>query len=138
LAVEHDMGSVECAREFCSYMTEVLSINEGLISSEIAFVLEDYIDDQFNTEVQDGSIMQVAEELLRFHRYCMEGNESTAKTEFEKLPPLQSWLYSEQPSQPINSQPIKYQPSSSNEDMDIDKNEQESDGWTVVTNRRSK
>ncbi|XP_018303819.1 uncharacterized protein [Mycetomoellerius zeteki] len=138
LAVEHDMGSVECAREFCSYMTEVLYINEGLISSEIASVLDDYMDDQFNTEVQDDSIMQVAEELLRFRRYCMEGNESIAKTEFEKLPPLQSWLYTEQPSQPISSQPVKHQPSSSNENMDIDRNEQENDEWTVITNRRKK
>lgn len=96
------------------------------------------MDDQFNTEVQDDSIMQVAEELLRFRRYCMEGNESIAKTEFEKLPPLQSWLYTEQPSQPISSQPVKHQPSSSNENMDIDRNEQENDEWTVITNRRKK
>ncbi len=57
----------------------LLCFLEGLISSEIASVLDDYMDDQFNTEVHDDSIIQVAEELLRFHRYCMEGNESTAK-----------------------------------------------------------
>jgi len=96
------------------------------------------MDDQFDTEVQDNSIIQVAEELLRFHRYCMEGNESTAKTEFEKLPPLQSWLNSERSALPICSRPVKHEPSSSDEDMDMDKNEQEKDGWTVVTNRRSK
>jgi len=107
---------------------------EGLISSQIAAVLDDYMDDQFNTDVQDNSIIQVAEELLRFHRYCMEGNESIAKTEFEKLPPLQSWLNSERSALPI---PVKHEPSSS-EDMDMDRNEQEKDGWTVVTNRRSK
>lgn len=111
---------------------------EGLISSQIAAVLDDYMDDQFDTEVQDDSITQVAEELLRFHRYCVEGNESIAKTELDKLPPLQSWLSSERPVQPTRSEPVKHEPSSSVEDMDVDGNEQEKDGWTVVTNRRSK
>lgn len=101
-------------------------------------MLDDYMDDQFDTDIQDDSITQVAEELLRFRRYCLEGNESTAKTEFEKLPPLQSWLNSEQPVQPTRSQPVKHESSSSDEDMDVDRSEQEKDGWTVVTNRRSK
>lgn len=90
------------------------------------------MDDQFNTELQDDSTVQIAEELLRFYRYCMEGNESTAKTEFEKLPPMQSWLNSERPARPIRSQPD----SNSDEDMDID--EQEKDGWTMVTNKRNR
>lgn len=94
------------------------------------------MDDEFNTELQDDSSIQVAEELLRFYRYCVQGDELTAKMEFEKLPPLQSWLNMEQPAQPIR--PVKHESSSSDEDMDVDKNEQEENGWTVVTNRRSK
>lgn len=138
LAVEHDMGPVESAKEFCSYITDVLYMNEGLVSSQIAAELDDYMDDQFNTEVQDDSSIQIAEELLRFHRYCMEGNESTAKTEFEKLPPLQSWLNLEQPTRQTHSQSAKHELKNLVEDMDVDKNEQEEDGWTVVTSRRSK
>lgn len=95
------------------------------------------MDDQFNTELQDDSSIQVAEELLRFYRYCIEGDELKAKTELEKLPPLQSWLNLEQPVRP--TRPVKHESSSSDDDdMDIDKNEQEGDGWTVVTNRRNK
>ncbi|XP_012531739.1 pre-rRNA-processing protein TSR2 homolog [Monomorium pharaonis] len=139
LAVEHDMGPIESAREFCSYITDVLYMNEGLVSSQIADELDDYMDNQFNTELQDDSSMQIAEELLRFHRYCMEGNESTLKVEFEKLPPLQSWLNLE-PTQPrqTDPQPAKHKPNNLDEDMDIDKNEPEEDGWTMVTSRRSK
>lgn len=96
------------------------------------------MDDQFNTEVQDDSSMQIAEELLRFHRYCMEDNKSTAKTEFEKLPPLQPWLNSERPARQTCSQPANHKLGSLDEDMDVDKNEQKEDGWTVVTSRRSK
>lgn len=107
-----------------------------MTSDEIANELEIYMDDRFSTELQDDSSIEVAQELLRFYRYCTEGDEVTAKAEFEKLPPLQSWLNLEQPVRP--TQPVKHQ-SSSDEDMDIDKNEQkEEDEWTVVTNRRSK
>lgn len=133
------MGSVESAREFCSYITDVLYMNDELASSQIADELDDYMDDQFSTEVQDDSSVQVAEELLRFYRYCKESNESVAKTEFEKLPPLQSWLNSKLPAQPAHSSlPVKHESSSLDEDMDIDRDEQEKDGWTVVTNRRGK
>ncbi|CAL1688248.1 unnamed protein product [Lasius platythorax] len=137
LAVEHGMGSVEKAVEFCPYTTEVLYMNEGLTSDQIAAELEDYMDEQLNTILEDDSTVQVAEELLRFYRYCMEGNESTAKTELEKLPPLQPWLTCERPVRSTRPLPLK-EDSSSDEDMDVDKNEQENDGWTVVTNRRTK
>ncbi|XP_071561729.1 uncharacterized protein [Temnothorax nylanderi] len=136
LAVEHDMGPIESAREFCSNVTDVMCMNEGLTSDEVANHLESYMDDAFNTELQDDSSMQVAEELLRFYRYCIAGDESTAKTEFEKLPQLQSWLNLEQPARPTRT--VRREPSSSEEDMDVDKNEQGEDGWTVVTNRRNK
>ncbi|XP_072751624.1 pre-rRNA-processing protein TSR2 homolog [Anoplolepis gracilipes] len=134
LAVDHGMGSIEKAIEFCPYTTEVLYMNEGLTSDQIAAELEVYMDEQFNTELEDNSAAQVAEELLRFYQYCLEGNESTAKMEFEKLPPLQSWFICERSTCPL---PVK-QESSSDEDMDMDENEQENDGWTVVTNRRAK
>lgn len=110
---------------------------EGLTSGQIAAELEDYMDEQLNTILEDNSTVQVAEELLRFYQYCIEGNEAIAKMEFEKLPPLQSWFTCERPIQSTRSLPVK-QDNSSDEDMDVDKNEQETDGWTVVTNRRNR
>lgn len=110
---------------------------EGLTSDQIAAELEDYMDEQLNTILEDNSTVQVAEELLRFYRYCIEGNESTAKTELEKLPPLQPWLICERPIRSTRPLPVQ-QDSNSDEDMNVDKNEQEDDGWTVVTNRRSR
>ena len=65
---------------------------ESLNISEIADELEKYIDEQFNTELEDNSSEEVAEELLRFYRYCIENHESLAVTEFAKLSPLQKWL----------------------------------------------
>jgi hypothetical protein len=109
---------------------------DRLINEQVADELENYMEIHFNTELQDDSAVQVAIELLRFYQYCIEGNESIAKAEFDKLSPLQSWLRIEQPSQATVSLPIQHE-DSSDEDMDVDKNKDE-DEWTVVTRRRRK
>lgn len=94
--------------------------------------------DCFNTEMEDGSVMEVAEVLLKFYRYCIEGNESTARTELEKLPPLQNWLLLQQPVQQNHTAANCRNDSSSDEDMDkdnMDKDETE-EGWTTVRSGR--
>jgi len=137
LAVENGMGPIESALEFCSYVTEVLCMNDGLTVSQIVGELEYYMNDQFNTELQDDGTIQVARELLRFYQYCVDGDEFTAVTELEKLPASQPWLNLERLVRPTLSQLVKYY-SSSDEDMDVDRSEQEKDGWTVSTNKQSK
>lgn len=111
---------------------------DSLNISEIANVLEDYMADCFNTELEDGSTMEVAEVLLKFYRYCIEDNESTARTELEKLPPLQNWLLLQQPVQQNHTAANCRNGSSSDEDMDkdnMDKDETE-EGWTTVRSGR--
>lgn len=114
--------------------------SERLTSSEIAMELEDYMDEQFNTELQDNSSKEVAEELLRFYQYCMESNESTATAELEKLPPLQSWLVSTLPTTSSNnhSLPVDCDSSSDDENMDEDKNVADAEGWIEVKARRKR
>lgn len=111
---------------------------EGLNSSEIALELEEYMDEYFNTEMLDGSTMQIAEELLRFYRYCLEGKESVALTELERLPSLQPWLIVPFGHHKCHSVPAQYD-SSSDEDMDTDANGKNSDGkdkgWVQVRKR---
>lgn len=112
--------------------------SDGLTNDQIAEELENYMEDQFNTEIQDESTPQIAAELLRFYQYCTAGNESTARVEFDELPALQSWLVPGQSSQSIRHQPSPVQRDEcSNEDMDVDEN-QEEDGWTTVTKRRNR
>ncbi|KAG6799134.1 hypothetical protein HZU73_05529 [Apis mellifera caucasica] len=137
MAVEHGMGIKERAIDFCPYMTEVMYMNEGLNTNEIANELEDYMDEHFNTELQDNSAMQVAEELLRFYHYCIENNENLAVTELEKLPPLQSWI--------ITNEPIKKIQNSCTIENDSSENEEETsvcmkvaDEWTEVKARRKR
>lgn len=106
-------------------------------TNEIANELEDYMDEHFNTELQDNSAMQVAEELLRFYRYCIENNENLAMTELEKLPPLQSWI--------ITNESIKKIQNSCTVENDSSENEEETsvcmkvaNEWTEVKTRRKR
>ncbi|CAL7946434.1 unnamed protein product [Xylocopa violacea] len=137
MAVEHGMGTKERAIDFCPYMTEVMYMNEGLNASEIASELEDYMDEYFNTELQDNSAIQVAEELLRFHRYCMENNENLAVTELAKLPPLQLWLVTIEPVKKVQNTHPKESDSSGSEE-ETAAGEEVTDEWTEVRSRRKR
>ncbi|XP_043257030.1 uncharacterized protein LOC122399970 [Colletes gigas] len=137
MAVEHGMGSKERAVDFCPYMVEVMYMNENLNSNEIANELEDYMDEHFNTELQDNSATQVAEEMLRFYSYCIENNESIAVAEFEKLPPLQSWLITSEPLARIQHSSVIESDSSDGEEETSQATEVANE-WTEVKSRRKR
>lgn len=141
MAVEYGMGAKERAVDFCPYMTEVIYMNDGLNSKEIADELEDYMDEHFNTELQDDSAIQVAEELLRFYRYCVENQEAVASEELSKLPPLQPWL--------VTNETVRRIQNSRAPDNDTSESEGEeeeaapvsmevADEWTEVKSRRKR
>lgn len=140
MAVEHGMGPKENAVDFCPYITEVMYMNENLNSSEVASELEDYMDEQFNTELQDESALQVAEELLRFYKYCIENNESLAMAELEKLPPVQPWLLSTVPLRRANQSSVQNEDDSSseNEENVTEPMEVADSEWTEVRTRRKR
>lgn len=117
-------------------------------SDEIAEVLDDYMESEFHTELQDNSTIEVAQHLWRFYRYCKEGNEAVAVTERDKLPPLQAWILSRDEIRGQGGQP----PRVVNDEDDSDSDSDEEDGdddkmvvapaadddWTQVTSRRRK
>ncbi|XP_015187095.1 PREDICTED: uncharacterized protein LOC107072035 [Polistes dominula] len=92
LAVENDMGSKDEAYEFCRHVADFLCESKNLFTSEIQDLLEDYMEDAFNTELQDFSGKQVADELYRFYSKYNMGNVSEVESELEKLPPVQPWI----------------------------------------------
>lgn len=110
---------------------------DGLIISEVAAVLEDYMIDCFNTDMRDGSAAEVAEVLVKFYQYCIEDKASIAMTELEKLPPLQSWFLSLQPVQQNHSAMNCDSSSNSNEGMNTNNMDMNTDeGWTMAKDRR--
>lgn len=136
MAVEHGMGTRDKANEFCQYITDVIYMNEGLNTSEIACELEDYMDEQFNTELQDYSGNQVAEELFKFYRYCVEGKEAEAVTESEKLPPLQPWMVSYIPRK-SNNVIVQNDSDSESDETETDMQVEDTE-WTEVKTRRKR
>lgn len=139
MAVQHGMGTKERARDFCAYVTEVIFMNENLDSAEVANELEDYMDDQFNTQLEDNSATQVAGELLRFFQYCVANNENLAVAEFEKLPALQTWIVCNEPTRTNRNSYIPEDDSSSESEEEVTGNmEVADDEWTEVRTRRKR
>ena len=106
-----------------------------MFPDELGAELDDYMDDRFNTNLEDDSYTQVAEELFRFYRYCLTGDEATALIEFEKLPPLQSWITLKEKST-VQSVPQQDETSSENEEATNQKMEVADEEWTTVRTSR--
>ncbi|KAF3339653.1 pre-rRNA-processing protein TSR2 [Carex littledalei] len=107
--------------------------------------------DSLSTEVQDGSVPEVAEQLMIMHEECLEGKyESIQK--LKQLPPRTNAV--SQSKQVVNDDDDE---SSDEEDSDSDSMEMEAtqemdvdpvktstkpgpdpDGWTVVANKRNR
>lgn len=101
------------------------------------------MDENFQTELQDNSAIEVAEQLLRFYRYCVEGNESLALEEREKLPLLQPWILSrdEISRRQNNRAPINNTSSSDSDgenENTMEVTPDASDDWVEVKTRRKK
>lgn len=92
------------------------------------------MDEHFNTELQDDSAMQVAEELLKFYRYCTENTENLVMIELAKLPPLQPWLVTNEPAR--RNQNFYAIENDSSEGEETSNDMQVVDEWTEVRSRR--
>lgn len=100
------------------------------------------MDTNFSTELEDNSAIQVANELVRFYKYCIDGNEAIATEEFSKLPPLQPWMDASK-SMRERHDPLLRMESSDESDSDGDecndkKMDTTTDDWVEVKTRRQK
>lgn len=95
------------------------------------------MDTTFNTELEDDSAIQVAEELVRFYRLCVSNSENSL-TELEKLPPLQSWLRAEISRNSLSQRSSRQNDSSSESDEATNDQMEVEDEWTTVKTRRKR
>ncbi|XP_044007060.1 pre-rRNA-processing protein TSR2 homolog isoform X2 [Aphidius gifuensis] len=142
IAVEHGFGERDYAVELPSYMTETFYTNDNPTTDDIAGVLEEYMDNYFNTELDDNSSTQVAEHMCKFYRYCLEGNETIAIAEKEKLPALQTWILSRDELRQMGVREPIIIVNESDDDSESDEadedvgNKMEDDDWVEVKPRR--
>lgn len=96
----------------------------------MAYELEDYVASKFNTEVDDGSYTEVADELIKFYNYVKTNSETTFQAELDKLSPLQSWLVGPQP------RVQKYVEAESTDEVEKTDHPMEVDEWVTVKSKR--
>ena len=92
MSVEHGMGSKDQARNFCEYVAQMLSMNEKLHHTDVAAELEDFMDAEFNTRLEDDSEKQIAQEIVQFHQLLVQNDMENLTARLAKVPPLQPWI----------------------------------------------
>lgn len=162
LAVEHGMGAPggEKTAQLMSVYLARYCVENVVDREELTEVIEDLMDEEFETVCHDNSPKEVASLLLLFLGLLREGRHDELRNRIEAMPKCQKWL-----SQPIHESvppqchgnPDDDSTSSSGDDEDPDNmndaaatssnghqnpepmDEDEAEpGWTVVRTRRRK
>ncbi|XP_067633696.1 pre-rRNA-processing protein TSR2 homolog [Eurosta solidaginis] len=121
LAVEHGMGGrngQQLAIEIMDYIYKYCTGNENITQSELKDVLEELLDQEFDTICEDSSIPEICRNLLRYKNLCKQGEIAQIEDELSKLPQSKEWL---RPDVKIVYTPIV------GEDSSSDENEESSD-----------
>lgn len=168
LAVEHGMGAPggEKTAQLMSVYVARYCVENVVCLDDLTEVLEDLMDEEFDTVCHDNSPKEIANCLLTFLTMLKEGRHDELRATIEAMPKCQKWL-----SQPVHpsvppqchGNPDDDTTSSSDEDVDNDMNgalnrhsqlnghampsssadpepmdEDVEPGWTVVRTRRKK
>ncbi|EDV93695.1 pre-rRNA-processing protein TSR2 homolog [Drosophila grimshawi] len=117
LAVEHGMGGrngQQVAIQIMEYTYEYCVGNENITQGELQEVIEELMDQEFNTLCDDYSIPEICRNLLRYKQMALAAQYPQIEAELSKLPQGKDWL---RPDVKITYTPIDGD-SSSGEDMD--------------------
>ncbi|XP_077293683.1 pre-rRNA-processing protein TSR2 homolog [Arctopsyche grandis] len=148
LAVEHGMGGQNgrnTAMEVMNYMTEYCCANDRLDPHDLCVVLDELMDEEFETWCQDNSTQEVANLLSRYIQLCRSNMQDQMNLEVSQLPPCKLWL-----CKPQIQYVLPIQPNEVIHDDDIDEEDENSDnaqqdepmdedvdpGWTVVKTKK--
>ncbi|KOB64841.1 Pre-rRNA-processing protein TSR2-like protein [Operophtera brumata] len=167
LAVEHGMGAPggEKTAQLMSVYVARYCVENVVCVDDLTEVLEDLMDEEFDTVCHDNSPKEIATCLTNFLIMLKEGRHDELRAQIEALPPCQRWLsqpmsYHGNPDDDTTSSGTDddtdmnghHQPhhhhqsngfseaqasSSQDEPMDEDQDPVEP-GWTVVKTRRKK
>ncbi|KAH8312133.1 hypothetical protein KR044_009512 [Drosophila immigrans] len=122
LAVEHGMGGrngQQVAIDIMNYTYEYCVGNENITEGELQDVIEELMDQEFNTLCDDHSIPEICRNLLRYKQMATASQYPQIEAELSKLPQGKDWLRTDVK---ITYTPIDGD-SSSDEDMDEDEDD---------------
>lgn len=96
-------------------------MNENIGEGEITDLLEDIMDEEFETILEDNSVNEVSMCLVRQLHRCEKGYLDEVKAEFAHMPPINRWL---EPGAHVNN----YQVDTDSDDDDDDDEDMDQDG----------
>uniref|UniRef100_A0A182XP19 Pre-rRNA-processing protein TSR2 homolog n=1 Tax=Anopheles quadriannulatus TaxID=34691 RepID=A0A182XP19_ANOQN len=121
LAVEHGMGGplgLNTAIELIDYVTSYCTENKNVDAIDLREVLEEIMDQEFETICEDESTQEVSAVLIKYLRMLKEGKEEEVKAELHTMVPCEMWI--------VSGAKIKYQPiDDSGSESDEDTNDPE-------------
>ncbi|XP_017141143.1 pre-rRNA-processing protein TSR2 homolog [Drosophila miranda] len=126
LAVEHGMGGrngQQVAIQIMDYTYQYCVGNENITQGELQEVLEELMDQEFNTLCDDNSIPEICRNLLRYKQMAQQNQYPEIETELSKLPPGKEWL---RPDVKVTYTPVDGD-SSSDDDEDMDEDGDDDD-----------
>lgn len=106
----------QVAIQIMDYTYEYCVGNENITPGELQDVIEDLMDQEFNTLCDDHSIPEICRNLLRYKQMALASQYPQIEAELNKLPQGKDWL---RPDVKITYTPIDGD-SSSDDDMDED------------------
>ncbi|XP_037808408.1 pre-rRNA-processing protein TSR2 homolog [Lucilia sericata] len=122
LAVEHGMGGrngQKVAIDIMNYTYEYCIGNDNITQGELQDVIEDLMDQEFDTICEDGSVSEICRHLLRYKQMSLQGQYAEIELELNKLPQGKEWL---RPDVKVTYTPIEGD-SSSEDGSDSDDND---------------
>uniref|UniRef100_A0A4Y0BEA5 Pre-rRNA-processing protein TSR2 homolog n=1 Tax=Anopheles funestus TaxID=62324 RepID=A0A4Y0BEA5_ANOFN len=120
LAVEHGMGGplgLNTAIELIEYITSYCTENKHVDAIDLREVLEEIMDQEFETICEDDSTQEVSAVLIKHLKMLKEGKEEEVRAEIDLMVPCEMWIKS--------GSKIKYQQMDDSSDSDEDTNDQE-------------
>ncbi|KAL7035408.1 hypothetical protein ACKWTF_008352 [Chironomus riparius] len=95
LAVEHGMAKngLQTALDFVDYVTDSCVLTNSKVSEEdLMDLLEDILDQEFDTVCQDQSTKEISNILLRYLELLNSGQLELIKSELTALSPCNNWI----------------------------------------------
>ncbi|XP_075144875.1 pre-rRNA-processing protein TSR2 homolog [Haematobia irritans] len=95
LAVEHGMGGRnghQVAIDIMNYTYQYCIGNENITEGELQDVIEELMDQEFDTICEDGSVSEICRHLLRYKQMSLQSKYAEIESELNRLPQGNEWL----------------------------------------------
>lgn len=97
LAVEHGMGGplgLNTAIEIIDYITCYCTENKNVDSYDLREVMEEIMDQEFQTICEDESVDEISEILIKYLNLLKQNKEDVVRMELARMGPYQVWIKS--------------------------------------------